>query len=708
MPASLPTASQPEVTVYTKVAWADSWTERPLAVAQQLSLQAAPSHPSATLWYRYGKGMLPEIGSRPADSALTTIARGNLLGHYVKISVSGLGDWYGIITDNTDQRAGVLPSSIPTGVEAYTAFGLTWLLDQVPLLKSKVKYPGGSWEIDRCIPFNGGTEPESKNKRLNKVAWKNFDEDAKCFTDRSQTTTPKAWKASDAVEYLIANYAPKDSAGDFVVPFGLHSSALSFLDYELPLIQYEGQTVWQIINRLIDRRRGLVWQLVLDAGTLKVKVNSQNATDITLPSGGTVPANNDQRSYNFDTAVNIGEASVSTTLMTRYDQVIVRGERAGSVFTIRPQTNFEKDWTDADRDKYNKAASELTGYSSLNDADKEAANNDFRSQDNMARVFSWWRPKASWNGRSATHPVNASAPYALPKIDEDGYLITPDEPAHIQRAGLRIQPYVPMRQNVDYTKPIVPELENEDADDTDYLPPMVWFQLQNLRSGSTDEGWVHAERLNQSIESNSSKRQQTYSVDIAVREDAPGLILRTVGRPQHYIAQDLYVSNGSFENIASGEGINSDKWLATIYMLQDNYCFGVYPEKDDLPSRDLIRPLMLQMPGAHCDWIVAGTVVSVAAGELKKTLNGGFLRDDRQKCRDIARLAFSWYGQDRKILRLSFKGITTGFNIGQLITTIGSGATLETINTCITSITYDLQGGRTTLHTQFGEMDFVS
>ncbi len=708
MPASLPTGSQPTSTVYTKAAWANAWTERPLAVAQQLSVQAAPSHPSAVIVYRYGQAMLPEIGSRPADSALTTISRGSLIGHYVKITVSGLGDWYGVIIDNTDRRDGLLNGSIPTGVETYQCFGLTWFLDQVPLMKSKVKYPGGSWEIGRCIPFNGGTEPQSDDKRKNRVAWKNYDDDAKCFTDRSQTTAPKAWTAANAIEYLLTNFAPKDSTGATLLPFALHSSALSYLDYELGLIQYEGKTLWQIINSLVDRRRGLGWHLIVESGTLKIVVWSQNQTDITLPSGSTIPANANQRTYNFETNVNIKDATVSTSLMTRYDQVIVRGERAGSVFSIRPQTNFEKDWTDAEKDKYNKSASELTGYSSLSDADKEAANNDFRSQDNMARVFSWWRPKASWNGRSATHPVNASAPYALPKIDDDGYLITPDEPAPIQRAGLRIQPYVPMRQNVDYTKPIVPELENDDADDTDYLPPMVFFQLQALRSGSTDEGWLHAERLNQSIESNSPKRQQTYSIDIAVREDAPGLIFKVVGRPQHYIAQDLYTSNGSFENIASGEGINSDKWLATVYMTQDNFCFGVYPEKDDLPSLDLVRPLMLHLPGAHCDWLVAGTVVGVVAGELKKTLNGGFLRDDRPKCRDLARLAFEWYGKQRRILNLSFSGITTGFSIGELITSIGSGATLETINTCITSVTYDLIGNRTTLHTQFGEMDFTA
>lgn len=702
MPAALPSASQPVTTVYTKTAWADAWVERPLLMAVRIADQAAPGHPSAVLYHRYGQGLLPAIGSRAADSTFATISRGGYKGKYVKISVTGLGDWYGIIQDNSDSRSGELTGAIPSGVEQYSAFGLTWLLDQNPILQSKVKYTGGTWVIDRTIPFNGGTDGTIDRK--NRVSARNYDETAKCFTDRTQTTSPKPWKASHAVEYVLTEFAPKNAGGSALVPFALHSTALSFLDYELGTIGYEGATVWQVLNRLIDRSRGLGWHMIVESGTVKLKVWSQTVSAITLPSGSTVPANTDTTTYDFDGAVNIQTAEVTSTLLTQYDQIVVRGERAGSVFSIRPQANAEKDWTDSDRTKYNTAASGKTGYSTLSDADKEAANNDVRAQDALARVFSWWRPRTSWNGRSATDPNNLTAPYALPKIDADGEVDTA-QPANVQRAGLRILPYLPMRQGVDYTKPIVPELADDDDSETDFLPPILWLQISNIRSG-TDLGWVHAERLNQSIEANSSKRPHTYSVDLSVREDAPGLIFRTVGRPQHYICSDLYTPNSSFENIAAGEGIANDKWIATVYMQQDQYCRAQYPLDADLPSLDLIRKKLIEIPGAYLDYLVPGTIVTVDAGELKKTTAGGYLRDDRQKLKDIARLAYSWYGQERRILNLSFRSIVTGFGVGQLVTTIGSGANLETINTCITCITWDLVSGTTSLHTQFGEMDF--
>lgn len=706
MPIPVPTASAPVVTCYTKATWAGSWTEQPLLECLQLVEQVAPAHPSAVLRYRYGKALLPEIGSRPADAVLATVARGSLIGKYVKIDVTGLGIWYGVLVNTDDRRDGELTGNVPSGVETYTAMGMTWFLDQTPILQTKVKTLAGSWVIDRVIPFNGGTDPDPM--RRNRVAWKNYDPTLKCFTDRFLTPAVEAWKASHAVEYILENFAPVNAAGSVLVPFALDATALTFLDYEIGQISYEGATAWAVINSLIDRRRGLGWHAYIDSGTVKLKVWSQTTTDITLPSGSTIPANPDTMTYNFDSAVNVKDASVSTTIMARYDQVICRGEQAGSVFTVRPQTNFEKDWTTADQSKYNTAASTKTGYSSLSDSDKEAANQDVRAGDNLARVFSWWRLKKTWDGRSATDPVSGTAPFAFPKMDADGYLDT-ETRANIQRSGLRIQQFLPMRQGVDYTKAIVPELDLEDDSETDYLAPLMFLKTQAIRTSSAaDGGWVHCERLNQSAEANSSRRPYSYPVELLVREDTPGLILRVVGKPQHYIAQDLYTPNGSFENIAAGEGINHDQWLATIYMLQDAYARAQYPEQADMPSLDLVRPLLLNIRGAHCDYMLPGTIVAVDAGELKKNVSGGFVRDDRPKLRDIARMAYMWYGQERRILNLSFRGISSGFSLGHLITTIGSGSNTQTINTAITSITYNLQAGTTTLLTSFGELDFTA
>jgi hypothetical protein len=137
----------------------------------------------------------------------------------------------------------------------------------------------------------------------------------------------------------------------------------------------------------------------------------------------------------------------------------------------------------------------------------------------------------------------------------------------------------------------------------------------------------------------------------------------------------------------------------------------VHPAAADLPTLDLVRQLMIKAPGCHLDWLVDGTSVGVLGGALLKNSDGGvWLRDDRVRCADIAKLAFAWYGQQRRTLNLTIQGIVaiSGFDLGVLVEEIGAGATLETINTVITSISYDLVAGTTQISTAFGEIDFAS
>lgn len=707
MPASLPIASESRAVVYTKTTWAGDWTEQPLLEALSIAVQAAPGHSSATLRWRYGRTIQPAIGSRPADRVLTAIPRGTFVGHYVRIEFLGKV-WWGVIQDVEDDEHGLLDGTTPSGIQTYTAFGLTWFLDQgKPVMESLVKFSGGTLFIKRSIPFNGGTDG-SQAPRKNAVAWKNYDATNKCFTDRTQEVEPTAWKAASAIGYLLDNFTPRDANGDELVPFVLADDAATFLDYELPRTDYDGLTPWQIITRLVDHKRGLLLLTKVVDNEIQLVVRSQNAEEIELPSGSVIPANPDTMTYNFDSALNLKSARLSTTLLRKYDQVICLGERAGSVFTVRPGVNFEPDWTDAQKTTYNTAASALTGYSSLSTADKEAANADRRAADDLERVFSWWRASRSWDGRSATDPTGGTPPFALPTIDDDGE-VDLEAAAPIQRAGLRIQNYLPLRQGVDYTtEAITTDTDGTDDTDADFLPPILLLKAPAIRSSGGDAGWVHCERLNASSGSDSSKRPYDYSVDLSVREDAIGLILKTQGAAQHYLAKDQFVPVASFENLPTSEAFAINDWLATVYVQQDQYCRAQYPKTADLPSLDLVRPLVLRFANAFLDYVVPGTILAVKAGQLLKTAAGGYVRDDRQRLNDVARMAYEWHGKTRRILSLSFRGLSSAFEVGHLITTIGRGSNMREVNTAITSVQYDLKGGSMSVQTSFGEMDFTT
>lgn len=699
MTASLPIAYESRPVVYTKTTWAGEWTEQPLMQALNVAVQAAPGHSSATLTWKYGQTMQPEIGSRNADKYLTPIPRGGFLGNYVRIEFLNQV-WWGVIQDVEDDNHGLVDGKIPKGLETYTAFGLTWFLDNgKPITQTLVKYSGGTHTIERAIPFNGGTDG-SQAPRKNAVAWKNYDSTAKCFTDRGVTAAPAAWTAAAAIGYILDNFFPRNAAGDELVPFVLADDADSFLNYELPLVDYDGLTPWQLITRLVDHKRGLLLLTKVVDDEVQLVVRSQNQTAITLPSGGTIPANPDLMSYNFDNAVNIKSAKVTSTLVRKYDQVICLGERAGSVFTVKPGENFEADWTDAQKTAYNAGASALTGYSSLSTEDKAAANADRRAADDLDRVYSWWRCALSWNGRAASD----GTPFAFPEIDSDGNVATLFG-AKVQRGGLRVQDFLPLRTGVDYSTSITPDTDGTDDADADYLAPILLLKATAIRS-SGDAGWVHGERLNAGYDSESDKRQYQFSVDLQTREDSFGLIFKTQGAPQHFLCRDLFTAVDSSDSVPTAESLTSTDWLATIYVQQDQFCRAQYPKQADLPALDLIRPLVLRFDRAFLDYVVPGTILGVKAGELQKTTAGGYVRDDRKRLEDMARLAYAWHGQTRRILSLSFKGITSGFEVGHLITTIGSGSNVREINTAITSVQYDLAGGSMSVQTQFAEMDF--
>lgn len=697
MPASLPTAAHPGHLCYTKTTWAASWVERPLLRCNNLSNQAAPGHASAQFHYRYGRALLPAIGNRSADSSVSTVPRGSLLGHYVKVVVTGVGTWYGVLTDIVDDRTGDLTGNYASGTEQYTAYGLTLLLEKsLPIRQTKVKTGSGtSVTIGVAIPVNGGSDGRPTRSR---IAAANQDATDNVFTNSLTTAIPDTWTAQDFGDYLLDNFPPKDSAGTAQITFNLLGGTA--LNYKLPMFAYHGQNLWQILQRLIPRQRGLGFHAVVNGSDeVDIKVWSHSPTAISLPSGETIPANTDTTTYNVANAVNINNVTVTTSAIQTYDQVICVGERRGSVFSV-DSTVLEPDWTQGvgtDEDDYNDGRTADSDWSSLSDSEKFKRNSDYRAEDHLTRVFSWWRFPVDWDGLSMSV---TGAKKVFVAIDPDTG--DPDEVADAMPhwAGeLRIQSFVPLRQGVDYTGTITPATSEADDEEGEFLPLLAWWDKEL------------GERMDAAADGDTDAR--TWSVQTRVRDDAPGLIFQVVGGQQHYLANDLYVSNGSFEDTPSeAQARNHDSWRATIYVLQPQHVEARYPADDDVTSGDVVRVLELMIPDAYLDYLVPTTTVAInhaADGTITYgTSSGGWVRDDRERLDDIARLAWQWYGTERKTLNLSFRGITAGFDIGTIVTELQAPSGNQTINTAITNVTYDLNGGTTSLQTHYNEIDFAA
>lgn len=696
--------SHPPQAVYVRDNWGDAWGQPvQYLYCDRMTLTAAPTLPTAQLVYRYGEALQPGATSWAAYS------RQDLGGKYVRVQVAGLGDWFGVILDRDDDRWGAKIAADDTrtsrGVEHYTAVGLEDLLDRVTIRESIVSDgSGGEKTIARAIPFNGGSDNPVRKPADGANAHKNKGEkDTWIFTDTFWGEDPRTWNARRIIEYLLAYFPPKDESDNQDLPIELDTdeevAQVSALEWHEPTLVAEGRTLKGILERLVDRRRGLGWKLVIDEGANKilVRVFSHAAADITL-SGGTLPGNLDQRTLDFDTAVNMEAATVRTSRAHRYDQIVVRGARRGSICTISfTDETLSEDWTQgsgSSEELYEKAASVESDYSDLTDVEKRRRNKEVRSQDDLQRVFSWFKLPFDWDGKVGDGEGGTKNP-AIPKLDSNGDATSESIPLWVP--GIRFEPDTPLLTDHSYeTTPVgenVPENSNVNV-----VPPIVL-----IKTHPETDRYVHVEDATQE-EDSAGDGGRDWSCDVRVDDRAPRLILPVIGETQHHLARDNFTAL-SADEFSTDEALSYTDLVCTVYFLGDESVVEKNPADDSVSATDVKRALELHVADAHLDWMPDQTVYRVEHGALKRSTGGRFIRDDRDRLKDIAETAWEWYGTDRSILELSYKSLEGVFQPGILITKIGKNETEETINTVITSVDYDLIAGTTSLRTDFAEID---
>ena len=106
------------------------------------------------------------------------------------------------------------------------------------------------------------------------------------------------------------------------------------------------------------------------------------------------------------------------------------------------------------------------------------------------------------------------------------------------------------------------------------------------------------------------------------------------------------------------------------------------------------------------DYVVPDTVTGVdGEGALVRDAAGGYVRDDREWMRDLAKYVFDWYGVRRQAFRFDMQQILDILHVGQMIATIGSGALEEEVNSVVVGVTYDFRQQMTMVDTAFANLD---
>jgi hypothetical protein len=672
-------------------------------VCRRITLGVAPHIARAELVWRAG------LVAQPGDASAAQADPADLVGKFVKITDSDLGAvWFGYVLDEDYSRRSENGSGDLQGDQVFTAVGLEWFLDRAPV-EGAVYYTTAAGvdnenRVSRSPGFNTGRGLgrdvgfESRGNQDTRFA-------GPLSTKAVFSASPDyrtLWAGDDIVDYLLNYHAPADVAGAaWPVAFSLAATARPFLSWFSPTVVTEGRTLWSILNELANPRRGLVLFFTFDATpgseTVVVNVSSALASALSLPGGGTVPAASTQATWaGLDTDDELGDVRIGRKGAREYQQVKVRGARRRSVFTVSiADGTLEPGWSSSAETDYLAAVASTPA----NNATKRA-NDRYRQSHELDRVFAAFVLPVDWDGKSGDGSGGGSTEYACPILSPTGSILG-GEPANT--SGLRLVRTLPILTGYDYTDPTDPTPNTPDDVDGEPMRPFVVFDVDPF--GLADYRFGHKITA---AGPNSQGSKFAVNFGLRVLDGAPGVQLFPSGGLNHSAAPAGDWSGASPSAFAPEQDYSYMR--CTVCAEWDSYCEGIWP--DPAASGRAVETLVLYLGDRYrLDYMAAGTVFDV--GQLADvsyplTSSGGVLQDDREALRDIARLAFEWYSTPRRTVSIPLQGIGEPLALGTLLTSVGTGANLETVNATVSQIVHDYESsGRSSIACGYAELDFA-
>jgi hypothetical protein len=574
-------------------------------------------------------------------------------------------------------------------------------LARVPIDEAVI-YPND--RIGRPLIFNGGKSNLHDNDMTPGSGLYNAHNgtgaDGKpVFADYSSDPVP--WSADAIVRYLLFYHTTVDRFGNFSpLRYELQTDAQTLLSQYYPRLDVRNLTTFQALNRLCAASRGFVWWgKFIDSPVprMDVYVESLSFSTIVLPTGGTIPANGNKQSLDFDSELDvIGTAPLIYNRSRKYSQVRARGARMTSTFTIGlGDGTLEKDWTDQSETLYKDGAKNEAGYP-VNDKDKAKRNDAYRKSDAFYRVYSAFRIPKDWDGKSGDG-AQAVKDWTIPVLSPNGSVLG-GQALRVQ--GLRLLNYTRLMRGFDYSNAQDIQSNSPVGSTPEFMPPLVIMQTRDQPDRfQLVESMSKADWADGSLPSEPTEVKTSYGS--RMQQSTPGILLRSHGMP-HAAASTHW--QGA-EPTASDPEVKYDTLRATVCGEADSYCEGVHPTP--LTGSDPVERLTLDVGDSYrLDFLAANTVFDIKDGSPVVS-NGGVLRDDRLFLSDIARVAYEWYKEERATLTVQFRQLSDLFDLGMMITTIGTGVTQESINTVVTILTHNVASGITMLETSDVNVDFA-
>ncbi len=758
-------------TVYAKTNWADNWEEKKHVFCTSATWSAAPTMGSAEMYYRYGPGIfplndvdrfdwlqpfeLPALAFVRIDFEVATLPDNTIQTNNPTITTRS---WYGVVgtlvdsflgSDHEINNGGAI-TYVRQGVQTLNAIGLEWLLDRQYVNRSWAWNDARNSLVTNRIGygFNIVANKLAKNRsKFPSASLPNqlspvFQFDP--FGDAG-TNAPEYWSSQDIVNYLLAFHMGRGVNDQVTMLWRIEDPNNVIRTDDRPMIASESVRVWQILNQLISRNRGIGFYLrvVDDAIVFNPQVAielvpfSLSAEDIVLtgpdgqPLENRLPANPNRKVIDTTRDRTCGSISVINDSFSQYDAVEVLGAKAVHCFSLTFQaegskTYLEKAWSDTIGTEY-ETGGELETYFPPPDeiADRQRWSAEFRGRPEYKDV---WRRFAitsteyrdqvySWTGS----PVFPD--YDSPDTNPDGINRS------VSYSNLIVLPDVPLFADFNYTSLETMAIPDQNIFN-EFQRPMVFVNLDSnddsVSSGSVlAQRWANGESL--LLSKDIEAETETQNFHLALHIQAPGIPARfdiaVHGQPQHVLSSDYPWK--SWDPEIGHVSLDPDKFLVTIAVEADYRCRVLYYGDSQAPGSDesLLRTRTIFAGDDYrFDLIIEGTVFGVRDGDLRTAQSTFAVRDDRDRLKQIAEVAWVWYGGTRRSIDFQTQFITDALDVGDMITGIvvdrnasgGSSNDVE-INTTITSIAITSQVGEQTVSppvikykTEFAELDLVT
>ena len=698
-------------TVYIKLNWEDPWVGQPYLICESLVRGVLPRIDQATL--RWNVGRIKQTDAQFFEEYYHFF----LMGYYVKIEIPGEVRsgypiiWVGQVVEEGSVRYGDKPD--PTILSAggklleledqhFTALHISWLLSRNQIDSSFVYAADRNQtelpprELQRAFGYNNGLGDGRTADFSNR-----WNRDFRPYTVNQTPVFAQissygaAWNGYQILQNVLKYHSSKDGAGDAApLAFVIDSSAEPYLHHE-PTIRTEGRSALDVINSVLDPRRGLVSWFEYNPETdtvVTLFVSSGFPDDITLPSDRIFPKSLVISDYDFDNASNVRHASATTDGRTKYDRVKVRGAMRTSTFTVSVRDdNLIPSWSDAQEEAYRKAA----------DSDNDITNDRVRKQIRFERVYQAFRIPDWWPGW-ASGLENAPMGYVNPKLTPGSVVVGDKEPFNVY--GLRLARETPLKAGWDYTKAQAPS--------SGLLPLQSEPEfLKSFAVAKHGEKYIFLDKASGHVDEDgyeSNTLAASYSMRPLFGE--PGIeISPNTGLP-HSLAENHFSANlahGNARPSSTEPEIDYFNILFTICVEFDSYCEGVWPNTA-VAASPLAELVVYIGDKVRLDWLAEGTVIDINDDGSPKTCEtGGPVQDDRVICEDIAKIAYEWYSLERSKLSIEFNVLSEAIPIGALIRRIGTVGTKteKTVNASVTRIVHNLHKGTTHMTASYAELD---